>query len=328
MPSVSFMRIAALILCLALAGCGSKKTQVTPPPREKSPAPAVMITGELHDFQKIPQDLAFFAQKTGSDKRLVSSVEQNALKEGFISIFFRAWDMTSPDVSKSYVEKLFRRARGYKDATTLWTQMEWDQMLNNANMASFPSLRRKGITLRHTGLRELPTATPRFDKPTPVPLEYPFDYFQQSALALGTPVFVTHQTRDRQWYYVESSVAAGWIPVRDIGLVSEAFINDYKSLNYATIIQEKLPINTASADSGQVHIGAVFPVEQNNAENIVLRIPVRRASTTLDIATVSFSKAQAALLPIPFRPGNMARPGNQMLGRRDGGVGALGCRYS
>ena len=48
---------------------------------------------------------------------------------------------------------------------------------------------------------------------------FPFDYFQNSALWPGTPLLITHASRDGAWLFAEAGMVAGWVPAQDVAFV-------------------------------------------------------------------------------------------------------------
>ena len=285
------VRLAALCSLLLLAACGGKQI----PPRDGIPSPHL---GTIRDMRSFPQDLTVFAQQAGADTPLLDSQAQAEQDARFNRIFFGPWDMRKTSIRKRDVEIYFRKAKGYKYGDVRWTQDEWDAMRANAGLKSFPNTAMYGITVRNADLREMPSHTPRFSEPTPDPRINPFDYFQYSLLPVGTPVFIAHTSRDGNWYYVETPVAAGWVDANDIGIVDEAFEASYKTGSYVAVLRDNVPLPGSLA--GQVNIGTVV--------------------------TLTLAHEDAAIKPLPMTPAQVALIGNVMMGQRYGWGGMFGDR--
>lgn len=300
------VRLAALCSLLLLAACGGKQI----PPRDGIPSPHL---GTIRDMRSFPQDLTVFAQQAGADTPLLDSQAQAEQDARFNRIFFGPWDMRKTSIRKRDVEIYFRKAKGYKYGDVRWTQDEWDAMRANAGLKSFPNTAMYGITVRNADLREMPSHTPRFSEPTPDPRINPFDYFQYSLLPVGTPVFIAHTSRDGNWYYVETPVAAGWVDANDIGIVDEAFEASYKTGSYVAVLRDNVPLPGSLA--GQVNIGTVLPLAPSQSDNtrLAVLVPVKNGSRA-NVVTLTLAHEDAAIKPLPMTPAQVALIGNVMMG--------------
>ena len=312
------VRLAALCSLLLLAACGGKQI----PPRDGIPSPHL---GTIRDMRNFPQDLTVFAQQAGADTPLLDSQAQAEQDARFNRIFFGPWDMRKTSIRKRDVEIYFRKAKGYKYGDVRWTQDEWDAMRANAGLKSFPNTAMYGITVRNADLREMPSHTPRFSEPTPDPRINPFDYFQYSLLPVGTPVFIAHTSRDGNWYYVETPVAAGWVDANDIGIVDEAFEASYKTGSYVAVLRDNVLLPGSLA--GQVNIGTVLPLAPSQSDNtrLAVLVPVKNGSRA-NVITLTLAHEDAAIKPLPMTPAQVALIGNVMMGQRYGWGGMFGDR--
>ena len=248
-------RLACLLLCLTVAmtaACGSKRTV----PTREGESPEWM--GTIRDLRTFPQDLAPFARRAGGSTPLLSEQEQQIQDARFNRIFFGPWDMTRTSVKRREMNAPLRKARGYKYDNVRWTQEEWDAIARNADSKHFPSMQAAAITVRYTDLREIPTHMPRYSEPTPDPRANPFDYNQYSLLPVGTPLLLAHRSRDGQWYYVETPVAAGWVDAKDVALADESFQSRYRRGSFAAVLNDKVRLD--GTQTAYAHIGAVLPL--------------------------------------------------------------------
>jgi hypothetical protein len=275
------------------------------------------------DLRDFPQDLNVYADAAGRDKRLMDAAGQAASDALFNRIFFGPWETGAASARGKDVASVFRRVRGYKSDGTPWQRPEWTLLERNARLEAFPSRREHAVTLRNTDLREIPTHEPRFSRPTPDPRTDPFDYFQYSLLPPGTPLFVAHTTADGRWHYVECPVAGGWVDARDVALVDADFKRAYLTGRYAALIRDDVLL--AGVRAG---IGAVFPVksEMSAGNGLNVLYPVRGTGFTAEIGEAALGSGDAALKPLPFTPGNVARVGNAVMSQHYGWGGMFGNR--
>lgn len=142
---------------------------------------------------------------------------------------------------------------------------------------------------------------------------------------MGTPVFIAHTSRDGNWYYVETPVAAGWVDANDIGIVDEAFEASYKTGSYVAVLRDNVPLPGSLA--GQVNIGTVLPLAPSQSDNtrLAVLVPVKNGSRA-NVVTLTLAHEDAAIKPLPMTPAQVALIGNVMMGQRYGWGGMFGDR--
>ncbi|MEG2172516.1 MAG: SH3 domain-containing protein, partial [Desulfovibrionaceae bacterium] len=245
----------------------------------------------------------------------------------FNKIFFGPWGMGKASIKARDMRNTFGKPRGYKADSSPWTTADWTALQINAQIKKYPSLALEGITLTHASLRELPTNQPRYSKPAQNAVENPFDNFQYSALPLGTPLFITHISQDQQWYFVETPMAGGWLPVENVGTVDSSFEQRYQNGRYAALIKDDVSIiSDRGLPLGRVHVGAIFPVLRASDTELTVMVPVRGPGNTASISVARLTDAEAVIKPLPLLPKLIAVIGNQMLGQPYGWGGMNGER--
>ena len=90
--------------------------------------------------------------------------------------------------------------------------------------------------ITNADLRVMPTRRPFFFDPSQAGEGYPFDYFQNSAVWVGTPLRVTHRSADGAWYLVEAGYAYGWLSADALAWTDSDFNADYQTGRYAAIV--------------------------------------------------------------------------------------------
>lgn len=309
-------------LCLAclllLAGCPGRA-----PIRDGTPP---LQTGMVKDLRIFPQDLSVYARISGEDASLLTPAEQAVQDARFNRIFFGPWDLTKPSVTPRDFKKRFGKPSGYYGSAA-WTQAQWDTMVHNADTKAFPARGIRAITLRQTNLREMPTMEARYSKPTPDPAANPFDNFQYSLLPPGMPVYISHVSRDKQWYFIENPIAAGWVRAVDLAPVDAAFISQYRNGRYAALIRDNVPLTSERGEPmGTASIGAIFPVAAVMGDNLLVMAPVPGPGGMAAITRVLLKDGQAVIKPLPVMPKLLAVIGNEMMGQPYGWGGTDGNR--
>ncbi len=292
------------LCCVFLTACGGK-SGMTPKPQYHS----AIQNGIIEDIRVLPQDLQYYAQKL-PNKLLLPTAQQRDEAKKFTRIFFGAWRQNKASFSPQAFEDTLGSARGYQGVHA-WTQAQWDVLKANAFVENYPNVQKPGIVLTQTPLRELPTLAPRFSKPTPNMDLNPFDNFQYSTLAPGLPVYVSHKSRDGRWYFVENSIAGGWVQVQHVAFVDEKFIKKYSSRPLLALIRDKVSLDAY----GHAHIGAVFPLLSKGGESHKVYFPKRGKGAYAALTILYFSAEDAVPMPMPLTARHIAKVGNVMMGQ-------------
>lgn len=305
--------LSLVAVSLLLVGCAPRG----PLPGQRIAGPPV---DDLLELSQDPRDYA--GTSTGSS---IGEARQNELYEKFLVRFFGPWEMTKTGYSASdALWGLTRYAQAGFGENTLQRDPEFSQQLRRESRPeAFPSEARRAITLRNTSLRVLPTHRPYFEDFDKAGEGFPFDYFQNSAIWAGTPVFISHVSESKAWLYAETAFAAGWIPAEDVAYVSDAFVEEYRTGQYAALVEDDVPVE----DPGgryvfTAHVGAVFP-RFGNAESAMaggydVLVPVADTEGHAVIKMARLEPTDAVAMPLTYTSRNMAEVARVMVGRQYG----------
>ena len=226
------------------------------------------------------------------------------------------WGIASYGSKQGYGEnKLKRSPEWFKDQVA------------NARPASFPSMAQKAILVRGSEVRVFPTNKPYFYNFDWAGEGYPFDYFQNSYLQAGMPVLVTHQSADGAWYYVESGLISGWVPVQNTAAVDGDFMKNYITGRYVAVLSEDVPLRTADGRFVlQTGVGALFPQQPGSNSAINLLVPVRDFNGRAVLVPCRTDNVSVASMPLAFTPANCARVASSLAGQPYGWGGLYGDR--
>lgn len=124
-------------------------------------------------------------------------------------------DMLQYIASKKYIQQDGKKV----DKAFLGT------MKKKMNIASIPSKVsvRFGFVTSYTHQRLIPTDTPLYSNMKSLDI----DRLQNSALEIGTPLAVLHESRDKQWLYAISPLSEGWVSAEHVGICSRERMKSY-----------------------------------------------------------------------------------------------------
>lgn len=291
-------------LCFFLlsGGCASK-----PVPVVTNDLDTVRVVQELPDSLlpevvfNVPQ-LASEATPV-SDQALLLSAEQAVLHGRALERFFAPWHMQNTSLTAAQAfwgVRAYGGRQGYAENLQPYPRDRWNRIVALQNMGAYPSMHSAGIVTRNTALRALPTLRPFFLDPTRPGEGFPFDYFQNSALWLGTPVFVAHISSDRAWYLVETAFSHGWVRAEDVALAGRDFCAAYESRHMAALLLDDTALVDGGRFLGQAHIGAIFPIHKQAGRSLWVKVPARGMNNWAEMGVAELNPMQAAPMPLPL----------------------------
>ncbi len=288
----------------------------------------LISTGPLRDLVRIPQDATIF---TEIGDRPILEVDGDRLKK-FEAYWYGPWERTGPAVCREasfgWAAESFTRKPVFGPNLLRLSASQVEAVVANARLDEFPSRSEYGIAIRNTSLRALPSAEPFYFDFREAGEGYPFDYNQNSAVWAGTPLFLTHLSRDGRFVGAESPYTCGWIDARDVATVDEEFMSAYRRPRLAALRRDRVPV---SGDPGgflfEGRVGMLLPVA-DGAETGVIRLlaPVPDESRRASLSLVRLTEEDAAPIPFPFSQNRLAELINQIMGQPYGWGGLGGHR--
>jgi hypothetical protein len=320
-----FLRGLGFWLCVVMAtmflgACAGKPgPDVTGQPEsqpdqtpEESRGPALFSDIVLDVPQRVSQAVPV------SDQLLIPLAEQAGMHERTLERFFAPWHQAKASLSVddiSWGVRSLGSKQGYAENLQPYPQDRWVHVVALQDLPSYPSMSAPGITVRNTDLRVLPSRRPFFLDPARPGEGFPFDYFQNTALWLGTPVLVTHVSMDRAWYFVETALASGWVRTEDVALADPGFLARYESKSLVALRKDEVSLIRAGRFLGQTHVGALFPMHSQSSQGFTVKVPVRGATGQAVMALADLGYHQASLLPMPLTSRAVAEMADAMSGQ-------------
>jgi hypothetical protein len=293
---------AALIA--ALAGCAGAPGPVSPD---------VRTGGALPDSPRTVEGAVPL-----SDALIMTHADQARLLQEALDRFFAPWSpdhVIRPPEEAFWGVEVFGKKKGFAENLQPYPRERWDRLVALQDMAAYPSRAVPAVITRNTAQRVLPSNRPFFLDPALPGEGFPFDYFQNSALWLGTPVLVTHASLDGAWLFVETGFSYGWIRREDAATVDDAFMAGYRNGDMAAVLGDDTPLAQGDAYLGQAHIGAIFPVHATRSDGLEVMVPLRDADGRAKIGLAALTHSQAAPMPLPWTSRTAARLADAMAGQ-------------
>ncbi len=303
------------------------------------------IGSELQDIKNLTQNVLDYINSESTCDYLISPNIQAAMTLRFKAAYFRPWALTHSDFSKLEINNIimrFKRNPGFGE-NKLFHPMSWIiDLENNIQLSTYPNLQKKGISLRRTSQRLLPTHKPHFNNFILAGEGFPFDNLQNTGIMANTPLYLSHLSMDRAWVLAESPYALGWIPIDDVAFVDNGFINEWQSHSLAAFIQENVPIISEGHFRFNASIGGVLPFANkeiffvsnflkrlfppNANEPIECLVALANANRQAYISICRVSANKIATIPISATSQHIAEIANRMIGQPYGWGDFLGNR--
>ncbi len=270
----------------------------------------------LKDIKETPQNAYAFVK---SDKPLINRDFQLLIDRYFDKIFFSPWERSKSFYSKKtafwgFNVYPYREVYGENRKRI---SKEWFRKLKlNADIKNFPSLSLKGITITNTDMKVFPTSKPIFYSFDKAGEGFPFDYNQNTLIHAGTPVYISHISKDKQWFFVETSFAAGWVKSNDIGLIDTEIQDIYKTGTYVAVVKDNVSIvDEDGIFRFKAMIGSIFPLVDEEKDYFVVYIPVRDIDGFTVLTTAKIPKEYAVIKPWILKEKNIAKVINETIGK-------------
>ena len=326
-----------LVAVFSLSACGPKGVDVTRYGLEDA-----VIAADLAAF---PQDLTVYAERAGKDTILMDPSRQGREDSRFDANFFAAWEAAVPIPPKGDVFEGVQNMspdKGFAENLRPWGKERWQDLVANCFMEGYGGApARQAITVATAHLRRMPTDAPYFLDPNKGGEGFPFDYMQNSALWVGTPVAVIHISRDRLWAYVQTRLVSGWTRAANLAAVDKAFIAAWRSRPMGVLVQDNVELIvrdkktdavTGAEPAAMGQVGTILPLaspgslQVPKSPHVFVNIPLRASDGKAIIATALAPMYATRQKPLHLTPLNVAMAGNAMMGQPYGWGGLFGQR--
>ena len=253
-----------------------------------------------------------------------------ALKQEYLKHFFAPFSKNPKHTSTEVKWGLQQALQNYGFGENLqpYTLQEIQFLEEEADFDNFPNAKKPAIITRSCDVRVLPTNKPRFFNPKQAGEGYPFDYWQNSSIYLGTPVLITHYSKSKKWVFIESGFVSGWVESLNVAILDNHQIQKLKNTkDFLVVKKDYTPLrNTHNEFLESARIGMLLPLigsTKNLYESFIFTRTQRGFAKEVQVhlSTKNFTK-----FPMRFSSQNYASLAQNIIGEKYGWGGMLGNR--
>jgi len=271
----------------------------------------------IRDIRILKQDHLYYVDKIVSSQDLADREVQKRMDAHFNRMYFSPWTREKARYTKSEIEEelsIYRQNTGYGENLRKYGKEWLDTIAENIDLKSFPNGGSKGISLTNSNLRVFPTQRPHFKFCGTKTCTYPFDNFQQSAIYVNTPIYLSHWTKDRAWVFVETGYTYGWLPAKDVAQVDEIFIKSWTAGRFIVPVKDKLPVYDEKGHHlFHAPIGTLFPDDGTEGTKWKILAAVADENGRAVIKKAVVPADAVASKPLPLTRINMAKVANELI---------------
>ncbi len=261
-----------------------------------------------------PQSNFYFLVKLNypQNKTLINKKFQKFLTNYYNYQFIKPFIKTHPSFNKNFVSwglKKLKKRKYFFSNNELTDKKFLEKMIKKTDISNYPNANLYAITVRNCYLRVLPIDFPLFSRKN----NFPFDVMQNSAIYLGTPVYITQFSKKKDWAFVESYIAAGWIKTSNLAFIDKKFIKKWYTGKYITPIKDKVPVyDNRGKFIFYAYIGSQFPLIKENNFFYWINLPVKKINSKANIVKVKVSKKFFSSKPLKLTYKNLCLIAEQL----------------
>ncbi len=280
-----------------------------------------MTKYHVDDTKNIEQDVTQFV----SQATLFTPEEQEQYQHIFKQRFFEPWHIYEMGLSSKdkYWQFKYAKQETYKKEGEKISASWYQEYIEKSNFGAYDTLRTPAITIAHTDLKLFPTEEEIYYDPSKSGQGFPFDYNQNSAVYLHTPLFVSHYSLDGEWIFVKTAFANGWVKKKDIAFVDDEFKTKFENNKYAVTTKDNLNLKDDGQIISIIKMGTIFPMNGTSK----LLITKKNAKGYGELKNVKIRDDDiVAYHPYDFTRENIIKIGNQLINEPYGWGGKLQAR--
>lgn len=226
-------------------------------------------------------------------------------KNKYFNHYFKVWNeentkITNEEWNEYFLyDELIKKSPCFGGNYQKHTSQIIEEIKQNLPTDNKPYQNLYGITTNLADLRILPTNEFCLKNIQNAGESYPFDYLQNSTLAIASPVRILSKTNNNLWYFVDSHNNKGWIKANKIALISEKQKTDFQQMNFAITTKDNQIISGENSTI-RFNLGTLLPVKNDS-----LLIPKKSINNSLIWDTISINNPNIKPFPIEFNKTNI-----------------------
>lgn len=291
------------------------------------------ISDEIIDLDTLNQRPNAYLTKYPSSLILLDPAIQKTLSETFEQKVTEPWRLeksTVENTKQTIIKNIqsFKEKPGFSENKQAHKK-EWIKTIeSDINITDYPNFIQKAITVKNSNLRLIPTFKPVLPHFKHDGGGFPFDRAQNSAILAGTPILVCHVNKKRNWVYVISSFAEGWIDIRDIAYTGPKFLKEYQSFNKTiAITSEDTDLYTNSGEYlYTAKIGSRYKFIKETKLFYIVAVPSKSKKRYAYFQNVKIRKNKADYYPLGLTYTNIVKIADELAGKPYGWGGLYGNR--
>jgi len=200
---------------------------------------------KIYDLLNIPQNVNYFL------KNFDNNVSIYDIQKKYEEHYFTIWNIDKPTEELNSIKwpfSSFCADKSYGENLQPLEQSFFDAILNNANFEAYATINVKAVVLKESSIRAFPTIKPLLKDPSIAGEGFPFDYLQNSTIHANKPIFVSHYSKDKEWAYVFSSFASGWVKSNEFAILEKQHVDAWQKAEQVFIIKDNEPIYSFDGD--------------------------------------------------------------------------------
>ena len=227
-----------------------------------------IYTNEIYDLINVPQKIEHYTE--GVNFTNMSYINQ----EKFEKSYFSVWNLKKPSISVTQIKwpfKIYGAKNSYGENLQALNKNFFDNMYEESNFDAFGTVNRRAITLKHLNIRAMPTLRPLLLNPSKAGEGFPFDYLQNSSIGANKPIYVSHYSLTKEWVFVESSFAYGWVKASEIVFLDKKYTDLWQKSTQLYVIKDNTPIfNEEGKFLFNSKLGTLLPLIKEDEESYTL----------------------------------------------------------
>ena len=251
----------------------------------------------IHDLVNIPQNVKEYTDGI-ENKELYDT--QNEYEKSYFSMWnIKKASQTLEDIQWPF--RYFDTTQSYGENLLPIKKEFLDEMYKESNFDEYSTLNKKALTLKYSNIRALPTTKPLLKDPKLAGEGFPFDYLQNSSVNANTPIFVSHYSKDKQWVYIFSSFANGWLKSNEVVFIDDEYATLWQNAKQILITKEGEPLFSISGESlFDTRIGMMFALidEKINTYTILTVSAYKNSKPMFNMSTISKHIATKEILKL------------------------------